>query len=147
MKEAFNDRLIKFINFEKLKKSDFGKRLGRDGSDKSYYTWFAASANPTAKNIEEILMAFPHLNANWLIAGFPPMIQSDSPQMLEESLKMYQKTETLGHETINKMIDNMVKLDEEKRKLEETLSQLRQENALLVNKSESDEELKEGKQP
>lgn len=71
--DSVKDRLIEFLKYEGLNKSEFGRRIGVSSA---FITSMRKSIQPD--KIRAIKKQFPNLNTNWLLTGEGEMLKSDN---------------------------------------------------------------------
>jgi hypothetical protein len=95
----FNERILKYIEFKGLNKTDFYIKCGLPNG------FLDKSPNKSLDNILKIIQAFPELNIEWLITGKGDMLKKTSPESeqikdLQEKIYLYEKTISAQEETI-----------------------------------------------
>ncbi len=95
----FNERILKYIEFKGLNKTDFYIKCGLPNG------FLDKSPNKSLDNILKIIQAFPELNIEWLITGKGDMLKKTSPEAeqikdLQEKIYLYEKTIRAYEDTI-----------------------------------------------
>lgn len=121
---AVKERLIDFLNYKGISKSEFGRIIGVSSA---FVTSMRKSIQPD--KVESIANSFPDLNINWLMTGEGEMLKatkgsgsSDSSADLS-SLKQTIQTQSVAINALNKAIE-----------LQE--SELKRKDIALTNKEE-----------
>jgi hypothetical protein len=70
------ERLIKYLEYKKISKSDFGKEIGVSSA---YVTSMRKSIQPD--KIESIALKYPDLDTEWLLTGKGSMLKKDSSDL------------------------------------------------------------------
>lgn len=73
METSVKERLIRYLDYSKLSKSEFGRRIGVSSA---FVSSMRKSIQPD--KIEAIIREFPDLNISWLMTGEGDMIIKDS---------------------------------------------------------------------
>ena len=73
METTVKDRLIKYLEVNKISKSEFGRRIGVSSA---FITSMRQSMQPD--KLERIALNFPNLNTEWLMTGKGEMIKKEA---------------------------------------------------------------------
>lgn len=100
------------------KPSEFAKKTGFSHQVSSNY--LKGNRNPTRESINTILVAFPEINSDWLLAGIGPMLKTkhQTPEIVEESKNTaeYFKMKTELLQELIKGKDELIEMLKEKLK-------------------------------
>lgn len=120
------DRILKFLDIEKISPSKFADEIGIQRSSISHI--LSGRNNPSLEVIQKILMRFPYLNAEWLITGKGEMFKPERHPTLFDALMETNK------EQLEKTTETATQTDKDK--IENT-EQLTNQTVLTVSTAET----------
>lgn len=103
---AVKERLIEFLEYKSISKSEFGRIIGVSSA---FVTSMRKSIQPD--KVESIASNFPDLNINWLMTGEGDMLkaakenESNDTSMDLSSLKQTIQTQSVAISALNKAVE------------------------------------------
>lgn len=124
MDSTVKERLIEYIKFKKISKSEFGRRIGVSNA---YISSMRKSMDPD--KIKSISLNFPDLNIGWLLTGEGEMLAQSSSSPSLEATSVALSSEAILSKTIEMLAESNRVLAETNRRLVEKLSNLQGDTA------------------
>ena len=124
MDSTVKERLIEYIKFKKISKSEFGRRIGVSNA---YISSMRKSMDPD--KIKSISLNFPDLNIGWLLTGEGEMLTQSSSSPSLEATSVALSSEAILSKTIEMLAESNRVLAETNRRLVEKLSNLQGDTA------------------
>ncbi len=98
------ERILKFLDIEKISPSKFADEIGIQRSSISHI--LSGRNNPSLEVIQKILTRFPYLNAEWLITGKGEMFKPERHPTIFDSLIGTNKEQSENKNESTQQTDN-----------------------------------------
>lgn len=105
------ERLIAYLDYKKVSKSDFGRSIGVSSA---YVTSMRKSIDP--EKLQSIAKNYPDLNTGWLMTGEGEMLKSapaETPSQPRKKIPVYDAQTIGGHNDTVANVDSNSKVSEE----------------------------------